>query len=152
MAKLFVVAPSTNHTQFAGIAHPHAIRGIHGPAIFSFRQLAPAVHLGQAVDSRMVHNSRDVFTEELVGPYSNLFVGQILDIHHDFDPHEPLRNVVIAHVSEREMGNYAQVTQISIVVIDHQNEELVISDIISPPRNLLYTAKYLDFLFEKNDN
>jgi hypothetical protein len=33
-------------------------------------------------------------------------------------------------------------------VIDQQKEELIISDIISPPRDLLYTAKYLDYLFE----
>jgi hypothetical protein len=80
-SKLFVVAPSTNHTHFAGIAHPHAIRGIHGPAVFSFRQLPPAVHLAQAIDHRMLYNPFDTFTEELIEPYSNLFVGQSLDIH-----------------------------------------------------------------------
>lgn len=149
MSKLFVVAPSTNHTQFAGIAHPHAIRGIHGPAVFSFRQLPPAVHLAQAVDHRLLYNPADAFTEELIEPYSNLFVGQSLKIHYEFDRHEPLRNVLIGHVSEQEMNNYAQATQISIIVLDQQNDNLIISKIISPPRDLLYTAKYLDYLYEE---
>ena len=152
MSKLFVVAPSTDHTQFVGIAHPHAIRGIHGPAIFSFRQLPPAVHLAQAVDHRMLYNPADTFTEELIEPYANLFVGQSLDIKYEFDQHEPLRNVLIGHVAEQEMRNYAQATQISIVVINQQDEELIISDIISPPRDLLYTAKYLDYLYEDKSN
>ena len=149
MSKLFVVAPTTNYTQFAGIAHPHAVRGIHGPAVFSFRQLPPAVHLAQAIDHRMLYNPFDTFTEELIEPYANLFVGQSLDIHYEFDQHEPLRNVVIANVLENEMKNYAQATQISIIVLDQQNEELVISDIISPPRDVLYTMKYLDYLYEE---
>lgn len=151
MAKLFVVAPSTNHTHFAGIAHPHAIRGIHGPAVFSFRQLPPAVHLAQAVDHRILYNPFDTFTEELIEPYANLFVGQSLDIHHKFDQEEPLRNVLIGHVSEEDMRNYAQAAQISIVVVDQQGDELVVSDIISPPRDTVYTMKYLDYLFEKKD-
>ena len=150
MAKLFVVAPSTNHTHFAGIAHSHAIRGIHGPAIFSFRQLPPAVHLAQAVDHRILYNPFDTFTEELIEPYANLFVGQSLDIHHKFDQEEPLRNVLIGHVSEDEMRNYAQAAQISVVVVDQQGDELVVSDIISPPRDTVYTMKYLDYLFEKD--
>ena len=149
MGKLFVVAPSTNHTHFAGIAHPHAVRGIHGPAVFSFRQLPPAVHLAQAIDHRMLYNSADTFTEELIEPYANLFVGQSLDIKYEFDQHEPLRNVLIGHVSEDEMRNYAQATQISIIVIEKNNDELIISNIISPPRDLLYTVKYLDYLFEE---
>jgi len=148
MAKLFVVAPTTSHTQFAGIAHPHAIRGIHGPAIFSFRQLPPAVHLAQAVDIRMLYNPFDTFTEQLIEPYANLFIGQHLDIKYEFKPYEPLRNVLIGHVSEDEMRNYAQATQIAVIVIDQQMDDLVISDIISPPRDLIYTAKYQDYLFE----
>jgi len=149
MSKLFVVAPSTNHTQFAGIGHAHAVRGIHGPAIFSFRQLPPAVHLAQAVDHRLLYNPFDTFTEELIDPYANLFVGQHLDIKYEFNQHEPLRNVLISNVNEQEMKNYAQATQISIIVIDQQNDDLVISDIISPPRDVLYTAKYLDYIFEQ---
>lgn len=151
MAKLFVVAPSTNHTQFAGIPHPHAIRGIHGPAVFSFRQLPPAVHFAQAVDHRMLYNPFDTFTEELIEPYANLFVGQSLDIHYEFNQDEPLRNVLIGHVAEDEMKNYAQATQISIIVLEQKNDELVISDIISPPRDVLYTVKYLDYLFDKDN-
>jgi hypothetical protein len=56
--------------------------------------------------------------------------------------------VLIGHVSEQEMKNYAQATQISIIVLDQKDEELVISDIISPPRDVLYTMKYLDYLLE----
>jgi hypothetical protein len=150
-SRLFVVAPSTNHTQFAGIAHPHAVRGIQGPAVFSFRQLPPAVHLAQAVDHRMLYNPFDTFTEELIEPYANLFIGQSLDIHYEFNHDEPLRNVVIGRVTENDMKNYAQATQISIIVVDQQDDELIISDIISPLRDLLYTAKYLDYLFDKEN-
>jgi hypothetical protein len=57
--------------------------------------------------------------------------------------------VLIGHVAEDEMRNYAQATQIAVIVIDQQMDDLVISDIISPPRDILYTAKYLDYLFEQ---
>lgn len=48
----------------------------------------------------MLYNPFDTFTEELIEPYANLFVGQSMDIHYEFDQHEPLRNVLIGHISE----------------------------------------------------
>jgi hypothetical protein len=148
-AKLFVIAPATEHTHFAGIPHAHAIRGIDGSAVFCFRQLAPAVHLAQAVDHRMITNPANTFTEDLVEPYSNLCIGQIVDIKHDFDPDEHLHNVIIGHVSEQEMSKYAQATQISVIILDKTDDHLVIADIICPPKNLMSTAKYLDYIFEE---
>ena len=147
--KLFVVAPATDHTHFAGIPHAHAVRGIDGSAVFCFRQLSPAVHLAQAVDHRMITNPLDTFTEDLVEPYSNLYIGQIVDIKHDFDPNEHLHNVIIGHVSEQEMFKYAQATQISVIVVDETNDHLEIADIISPPKNSMSTARYLDYMFEE---
>lgn len=149
MTHLYVVAPTTNSTHFAGIGHSHAVRGISGAGVFAFRKVHNAHTLAQALDYRLLYSYRDAFSEELISPYANVFVGQPVDIKHQFDAKEPLRNVMIGRVSINHLKSYSQATEIAVIVIDCNDEGLVVAEIISPTKDVLYTAKYLEYLYDK---
>lgn len=150
MTHLYVVAPTTNSTHFAGIGHCHAVRGISGSGVFAFRKVHSAHTLAQALDYRLLYSYHDAFSEELISPYANVFVGQSVDIKHRFDVNEPLRNVMIGRVSINDLTSYSQATDIAVIVIDgDRGGDLVIADIISPEKDVLYTTKYLEYLYEK---
>lgn len=156
MSKLYVVTHVENNKSLAGIPHPHAIANIQGSALFCFRKPRPAFKVAKAIDERITNDLRPVFCEELIEPFSNLIRGQILELKYydDIDSSVELNNVIVGRVDENELSNYCSAMNISAAVLDEwtsNDNVLYVQDIISPARSAVYSAAYLEYLFNMED-
>ncbi|AGE56257.1 hypothetical protein PBCVNEJV1_316R [Paramecium bursaria Chlorella virus NE-JV-1] len=156
MSSLFVITSIRNTKNIAGIPHSKAIANIEGAAIFGFRKLPLAARFARAVDERIADNSDFVFSEDLLEPFSHLVKGQHVHFKYDSELEKNVRfdNVIIGRVKEEEIVNYCSAMQISAVLLGEtiSNETVYIEDILSPARSLAYSAGYLDYLYNMDDD
>jgi hypothetical protein len=154
MTSLFVVTQITNTKNIAGIPHNHAIANIDGAAIFGFRKLPLAARFAKAIDQRIAANSDYVFCEDLIEPFSNLSKGQVLSFNYPREITENVNfdNVIIGRVKESELVAYCSALQISTVMLHETADNLYVEDILSPARSLQYSAGFLDYLYNLEEN
>jgi hypothetical protein len=154
MTSLFVVTQITNTKNIAGIPHNHAIANIDGAAIFGFRKLPLAARFAKAIDQRIATNSDYVFCEDLIEPFSNLSKGQVLSFNYprEITKNANFDNVIIGRVKESELVAYCSALQISTVMLHETADNLYVEDILSPARSLQYSAGFLDYLYNLEEN
>ena len=155
MSKLYLVTHVSNSKLIAGIPHPHAVANIPGSAIFGFRKPSIAFKFAKAVDERIDMNSKPIFCEDLLDPFSNLIRGQLVDLkyHNNINSAVELNNTIVGRVLESEVSNYCAAMHISAIVLDEwtSGELLYVEDIIAPARSDVYSAGYLEYLFNMED-
>lgn len=151
-SKLYVVTPTKNVYHFAGINHAHAVQNIQGGAIFAFRELPLAFRVASGIDDRLVHGKLPAISEELLSPFSHLTVGQEIELKYPDVVKKNLINLNIGKVDENEVLSYCAALQISCIILGYttSKDTVFVQEILSPERSLVFSAGFLDFLYNKD--
>ena len=155
MSKLFVITPVNNLKTFAGINHSNAVRNISGSAVFAFRDVNLAARVAQGIDDRIIHGKLPVLSEDLLNPFSHLEIGQDIELKYPKTiENKPLVNLNVGKVDESQLISFCSALQISCIILSNSTSAntMYVSEIISPERSLAFSAGYLSFLYEKDDD
>ncbi|ABU44328.1 hypothetical protein PBCVNY2B_900L [Paramecium bursaria Chlorella virus NY2B] len=146
---IFVITKLGNTKELAGIPHSHAIRNIHGSAVFGFRQLPVAAKIARAIDYRMKNHETMIFTEDLMEPISNLSIGNRVFLKKHPDEKRPLARVSVYRTSDEHIMKYAIAMNMSVIVLGETNDVIFVEEIMSPTTNdSELTTSYLNHIFE----
>lgn len=153
-SKLYVISPVSNTRSFVGITHSHAIKYINGSAIFGFRDLSIASRLSYAVDNRIINGEKSLISEDILYPSSQLELGQNVTLTNEKYSQNKLYNIQIGKVDEQELLSYCAALHISCVIFGYspQKDSIYVKEIVSPPRSFSFSAGYLDYLYNKDEN
>lgn len=148
---LFVVTPLGRPTHLSGISHAHAVKHIQGAAVFGFRSPEVALRVAYGVDDRIILNKTPVLCEELLEPFSHLSIGQDVLLKCSSPPEgTKLYNVQVGKVDEDQIMSYCSALQISAIILDFSpsHDVLYVKEIISPERDMVFSAGYLSHLYD----
>ena len=129
---MFVVTPVSKPTHLAGIGHAHAVKHIQGAAVFGFRNPELALRFAYGIDD-------------------HLSIGQDVRLKCVTPPEgTKLYNVQVGKVDEDQIMSYCSALQISAVILDFSpsHDVLYVKEIVSPERDMAFSAGYLSHLFE----
>jgi len=146
---LFVITKIGNTSELAGIPHSHAVKNLHGSAVFGFNNIRTAAKVARAIDHRMKLVSETIFTEDLMEPISNLALGQEVKLKKYYAKQKTkLDKVSVCKVTKEHMSKYASAMHTSVIFLDEKDDILYVEDILSPVRDFTFSAAYLQHLYD----